>query len=82
MNLRMALVTARGAPSHERAIRTLMSWGIFIDEAMFLGGLPKGEILSEFGADFFFDDSLRNVLGAAENDVPSGHVVAGVLNEQ
>ena len=81
MNLRIALVTARGAPSHERAIRTLMSWGIFVDEAMFLGGLPKGEVLHEFGADFFFDDSIRNILGAAEKDVPSGHVVAGVLNE-
>ncbi|MBR5950699.1 MAG: 5'-nucleotidase [Actinomycetaceae bacterium] len=81
MNLRIALVTARGAPSHERAIRTLMSWGIFVDEAMFLGGLPKAEFLREFGADFFFDDSIGNVLGAAERDVPSGHVASGVLNE-
>lgn len=36
--IRTALVTARGAPAHERVIRTLRSWGIRIDEALFLGG--------------------------------------------
>ena len=50
MKLRTALVTARSAPAHERAIRTLMDWNIEVDEAMFLGGLPKGEFLREFGA--------------------------------
>ena len=40
MRLRTALVTARSAPAHERAIRTLMHWGVGVDEAMFLGGLP------------------------------------------
>jgi 5'-nucleotidase len=39
MRIRTALVTARSAPAHERAIRTLMAWGIDVDEAMFLGGL-------------------------------------------
>src|SRR4029077_8476068 len=43
MRIRTALVTARSAPAHERAIRTLMDWNIRVDEAMFLGGLPKGE---------------------------------------
>ena len=43
-----ALVTARSAPAHERAIRTLMDWNIEVDEAMFLGGLAKGEFLREF----------------------------------
>ena len=42
MRIRTALVTARGAPAHERAIQTLMSWNITVDEAMFLGGMPKG----------------------------------------
>ncbi|MFZ8376906.1 5'-nucleotidase, partial [Staphylococcus aureus] len=56
MRIRTALVTARGAPAHERAIRTLMDWGIEVDEALFLGGLPKGEFLREFEPDFFFDD--------------------------
>jgi 5'-nucleotidase len=45
MRIRTALVTARSAPAHERAIRTLMEWQIDIDEAMFLGGLAKGEFL-------------------------------------
>lgn len=40
--IRTALITARGAPAHERVIRTLRSWGIRIDEALFLGGKDKG----------------------------------------
>ncbi|MDE2093276.1 MAG: 5'-nucleotidase, partial [Burkholderiales bacterium] len=56
MRIRTALVTARSAPAHERAIRTLMDWHIEVDEAMFLGGLAKGEFLREFEPDFFFDD--------------------------
>jgi hypothetical protein len=59
MRIRTALVTARSAPAHERAIRTLMKWNINVDEAMFLGGLPKGEFLREFEPDFFFDDQTR-----------------------
>ncbi|HXD07895.1 MAG TPA: 5'-nucleotidase [Burkholderiaceae bacterium] len=79
MRVRTALVTARSAPAHERAIRTLMDWHIEIDEAMFLGGLPKGEFLREFQPDFFFDDQTRHVEHAAGH-VPAGHVAAGVAN--
>ena len=79
MRIRTALVTARSAPAHERAIRTLMDWKIDVDEAMFLGGLPKGEFLREFEPDFFFDDQTRHVDHAAQH-VPSGHVAAGVAN--
>ncbi len=79
MRLRTALVTARSAPAHERAIRTLMGWQIEIDEAMFLGGLAKGEFLREFEPDFFFDDQPRHVDGAAPH-VPAGHVAAGTMN--
>ena len=75
--MRTALVTARSAPAHERAIRTLMEWQIEVDEAMFLGGLPKGEFLREFEPDFFFDDQTRHVENAASH-VPSGHVAAGI----
>ena len=80
MRLRTALVTARSAPAHERAIRTLMSWNIEIDEAMFLGGLAKAEFLREFEPDFFFDDQTRHVTAASEH-VPSGHVASGVTNQ-
>ncbi len=79
MRIRTALVTARSAPAHERAIRTLMDWHIEVDEAMFLGGLPKGEFLREFEPDFFFDDQTGHIENAAEH-VPSGHVASGVAN--
>ena len=79
MRIRTALVTARSAPAHERAMRTLMDWHIEVDEAMFLGGLPKGEFLREFEPDFFFDDQTGHVDSAAAH-VPAGHVAAGVSN--
>jgi len=79
MRIRTALVTARSAPAHERAIRTLMDWNIEVDEAMFLGGLPKGEFLREFEPDFFFDDQTGHIESAARH-VPSGHVASGVRN--
>jgi len=79
MRIRTALVTARSAPAHERAIRTLMEWNIEVDEAMFLGGLPKGEFLREFEPDFFFDDQTGHVDSAAAH-VPAGHVASGVSN--
>jgi len=80
MKLRTALVTARSAPAHERAIRTLMDWNIDVDEAMFLGGLAKGPFLREFEPDFYFDDQTRHVESAALH-VPAGHVPHGVANE-
>ena len=79
MRLRTALVTARSAPAHERAIRTLMDWHIDVDEAMFLGGLAKGEFLREFEPDFFFDDQTGHIENAALH-VPAGHVASGVSN--
>lgn len=79
MRIRTALVTARSAPAHERAIRTLMDWRIEVDQAMFLGGLDKGEFLREFEPDFFFDDQTGHIESAARH-VPSGHVVSGVRN--
>jgi len=79
MRVRTALVTARSAPAHERAIRTLMDWHIEVDEAMFLGGLPKGEFLREFEPDFFFDDQTGHIENALAH-VPAGHVAAGVAN--
>ena len=79
MRIRTALVTARSAPAHERAIRTLMNWQIQVDEAMFLGGLEKGEFLRAFEPDFFFDDQTGHIESAARH-VPSGHVPSGIAN--
>jgi 5'-nucleotidase len=79
--IRTALVTARSAPAHERVIRTLRAWNIRIDEALFLGGLDKGEFLRAFGADIFFDDQRTHVESAAKH-VAAGHVPHGVSNER
>jgi 5'-nucleotidase len=65
MRIRTALVTARSAPAHERAVRTLMDWNIEVDEAMFLGGLEKGTFLKEFEPDFFFDDQAGHCESAS-----------------
>lgn len=78
--IRTALVTARSAPAHERVIRTLRAWNIRIDEALFLGGLPKVEFLKTFGADIFFDDQKGHVEAAADH-VATGHVPHGVSNQ-
>ena len=80
MRIRTALVTARSAPAHERAIRTLMNWNVQVDEAMFLGGLSKGEFLWEFEPDFFFDDQTGHIESAALH-VPAGHVAQGITNQ-
>ncbi len=79
MRIRTALVTARSAPAHDRAIRTLMSWDIEVDEAMFLGGLEKGPFLQVFEPDFYFDDQMTHVHSAGLAG-PSGHVDSGVAN--
>jgi len=78
--LRTALITARGAPSHERVIRTLRAWGIRIDESLFLGGLSKGPFLKAFNADFFFDDQPTHC-DSASTLVATGHVPHGIANE-
>ena len=77
--IRTAIITARSAPAHERVIRTLRAWDIRIDEAVFLGGLPKGEFLRTFGADIFFDDQQGHC-DSARVHVPTGHVPHGVVN--
>ena len=64
--IRTALVTSRSAPAHERAIKTLRDWNVRVDEAFFLGGVSKKEILSAFGAHIFFDDQEIHTDSAAE----------------
>ena len=72
--LRIALVTARSAPSHERVIRTLREWNIRVDEALFLGGVDKASFLKDFGADIFFDDQIKNCISTCL-EVPTGQVI-------
>ena len=71
--MRIAIVTARDYPANVRVIKTLRSWGVAVDEAFFLGGLPKDEILKAFNAHIFFDDQDSYVLPAS-CVVPSSRV--------
>ena len=71
--IRTALVTARSAPAHERVVRTLRAWNVRIDEAFFLGGIEKSEILKAFDANIFFDDQQVHT-DRASKFVPSARV--------
>ena len=77
--IRTALITARGAPSHERVVRTLRDWNIRIDESLFLGGLRKGPFLAAFNGDIFFDDQETHCNDVREL-VTTGHVPHGIAN--
>ena len=71
--IRTALVTSRCAPAHERVIRTLRAWNVRIDEAFFLGGISKRDVLKAFGAQIFFDDQAVHTKSASEV-VPAARV--------
>jgi len=71
--VRIAIVTARNSPAHERVIQTLRRWGVHVDEAFFLGGVNKDEVLKAYGAHIFFDDQEVHLSGASKV-VPSGKV--------
>lgn len=73
MPIRTALVTARNAPAHERVVRTLRAWDVRIDEAFFLGGIEKAEVLKAFGAHIFFDDQTVHT-DPASKSVPAARV--------
>jgi 5'-nucleotidase len=77
--LRIAIITARGAPAHERVITTLREWGTLADETFFLGGIDKKRILEVFRPHIFFDDQ-RVHLDPVSGFVPSVHVPFGVKN--
>jgi 5'-nucleotidase len=71
--VRVSLVTARSAPAHERAIRTLRAWQTPVDEVHFVGDSEKAPFLSAANAHIFFDDRERHVSGASVV-VPAGLV--------
>jgi 5'-nucleotidase len=56
--IRTSLVTSRNAPAHKRAVMTLREWGVHMDEAFFLGGVEKADILRALDPDIFFDDQM------------------------
>ncbi len=71
--VRIAIVTARNAPSDLRVIYTLRSWKIYVDEAFFLGGVDKSSVLKAFRPHIFFDDQDAHLISASKY-VPSGKV--------
>lgn len=71
--IRTALVTSRSAPAHERVIRTMRAWNVRVDEAFFLGGLEKRDVLKAFGAQIFFDDQSVHTVSASQA-VPAARV--------
>ncbi|CAK8685024.1 unnamed protein product [Clavelina lepadiformis] len=80
--IRTYLVTARSAASSGlRALRTLRSWGLDIDEALFLAGAPKGPILERIRPHLFFDDQEKNVESGLEHGVESAHVPYGIAQQ-
>lgn len=78
--LRVSIVTARNAPSHERALKTLESWGVYANDAFFLGGIDKGKVLGVLRPHIFFDDQPAH-LKSASAVAPSVHIPFGVINE-
>jgi len=78
--LRIAIVTARNAPSHERVVTTLKSWGVSADETFFLGGMEKSRVLSVLKPHIFFDDQMSHLQSPAGN-IPMVHVPFGIANK-
>ncbi len=79
--LRVSIVTARNAPSHERAMNTLKSWGVMANDAFFLGGIEKGKVLGVLKPHIFFDDQSGH-LKSASAVAPSVHVPFGITNQE
>ena len=71
--VRIALVTARNSPAEMRVIKTLRHWGVYVDEAFFLGGVGKAKVLKAFKPHIFFDDQIIH-LEPASKIVPAGRV--------
>lgn len=80
--LRIAIITARNAPSHERVVTTLKSWGVSANETFFLGGMDKGRVLSVFRPHIFFDDQLTHLRATPGGNIPMVHVPFGIANRR
>ncbi|MDM5180949.1 5'-nucleotidase [Massilia sp. DJPM01] len=80
--LRIAIITARNAPSHERVVTTLKSWGVSASETFFLGGMNKTRVLSIFKPHIFFDDQLTHLASSPGGTIPMVHVPFGIANRR
>lgn len=78
--LRISIVTSRGAPSEERLIKTLKTFGMSAAELVLLDGLNKRPVLEAIRPHIFFDDQLRHLEDTA-SVVPSVLIPFGIHNE-
>lgn len=78
--VRVSIVTARNAPAHERAVATLKTWGVTVNDAFFLGGIDKGAIMQILRPHIFFDDQKMHLQSTARS-APSVHVPFGNANQ-
>jgi 5'-nucleotidase len=79
--VKTAIVTARNAPSHERAIKTLQDWGVTVDEMFLLGGIEKSRILEIIKPHLFLDDQISHLDPKMEN-IPLVHIPFGIANKK
>lgn len=77
--LRIAIVTARNAPAHERVVITMREWGVMINDAFFLGGVDKGSVMNVLRPHIFFDDQIDH-LKSTSRFTPSVHIPFGIKN--
>lgn len=79
--LKTAIVTARNAPAHERAINTLNKWGVEVDEMFLLGGVDKSRILEIMKPHLYFDDQMVHLDATTVKNIPLVHIPFGIANE-
>lgn len=78
--VRVAIVTARNAPAHERLLNTMKNLDIEADELFLTGGIEKKNILDVLKPQIFFDDQLGHLTPASES-TPCVHIPFGIRNQ-
>ena len=80
--MKTSIITARNAPAHERAINTLNSWGVEVDEMFLLGGIDKSRVLEVMKPHLYFDDQMIHLDKDNNINIPLVHIPFGVANEK
>lgn len=81
IRVHVSIVTARNAPAHERAVRSLNNWGVTVNDAFFLGGVDKSTVMDVLRPHIFFDDQKSHLEGTSRT-TPSVHIPFGVVNQE